>query len=170
MFQSSPNLSARCSACAVKLRVTTRWFQSSPNREVGCSLIFPRIMKVGCFNPHPTSGLAQVAVSTILVCFNPRPTSRLGAGGGSHNPAVFQSSPNLSAGCSVLSHPCLVCRCFNPHPAERLGASAEGVVTIGDPVSILIQPRGWVQHQFERGVASYTPVSFQSSSNLFGWA
>ena len=82
---------------------------------------------------------------------------------------LFQSSPNLSAGCSHSMVAGICTGSFNPHPAERLGVSAEGVVTIGDlvtvsiltqplrlgedrqisrlvVVSILTQPIGWMQH------------------------
>ena len=142
------------------------------------------------FNPHPADRLGAAegytGQSPESGCFNSHPTSRQGAGGGGHSPALFQFSPNLSAGCSPassggwgstivksfqsspnLSAGCSVwirarsiltqplgwvqrsrwLSCFNPHPTSRLGASAEGVVTIGDlvTVSILTQPLGWVQ-------------------------
>ena len=64
-FQSSPNREAGCSldysanSCCK--------FQSSPNLLVRCSLIFPRIMKVGFFNSHPTSGLGAMSPSFQLL-------------------------------------------------------------------------------------------------------
>ena len=75
--------------------------------------------------------------------FNPRATSRLGAGGGIHNPDLFQSSPNLSAGrrwryslfsVSILAQPL------------RLGAAGRIVVFgRGQGFQSSTQPLGWVQ-------------------------
>ena len=101
--------------------------------------------------------------------FNPRPTSRLGAGGGRSSASLFQSSPNLSVGCSrgsgivvsILTQPLgWVQRgssigSFQSSPNLSAGCSrGSGIV-----VSILTQPIGWVK----RAVA---PPSFQSSPNL----
>src|SRR5258708_22504989 len=60
---------------------------------------------------------------------------------------IFQSSPNLAAGCHKLGIPaCLsVLHSVNPHPTLRLGAT-EQIDQILDwyLVSILTQPCGWV--------------------------
>ena len=155
-----------------------------------------------CFNSHSTS---SAGCNSVRSSFNPRPAYWLGAGGGIHNPDLFQSSPNLSAGrrwryilfsVSILAQPLrlgaagrivvfgrgqgfqsstqplgwvqvaviLPLLCFNPHPTSRLGAvphrwqfqsspnlsagcSATSVAEslVLAPVSILIQPIGWVQ-------------------------
>ena len=54
---------------------------------------------------------------------------------------LFQSTPNLSAGCSIISRALLgrAHAYFNPHPAEMLGA------TRSYEVSILTQHFSWAQ-------------------------
>ena len=129
-------------------------FQSSPNLSVECSLHVGHIQ-------------VQVVDVSILAqplgrCFNPHLTSRLGAGGGYHTPNVFQSSPNLLAGCSggsgivvsILAQPL---GWVQRYTGGRIaGAPA--------PVSILTQPFGWAQP-----VVTWflVPPKFQSSSNLW---
>ena len=137
------------------------------------------------FNPHPTSRLGAAWVSSDM--FQSSPISWLGAGGGIHNPGVFQSSPNRSAGCSLpgvcwvmplfQSSPNLLAGCnqradphtvihrsFNPHPTSWLGvASRTGRYWVCYPVSILTQPLGWVQRPHPSNCCWLT---FQSSPNL----
>ena len=78
-------------------------------------------------------GHAVVSILTQpLLCFNSHLTYRLGAAGAGYTGQspevrVFQSSPNLSAGCSTI-------RRWRWAYALRIGR-----------VSILIQPLGWVQ-------------------------
>ena len=81
-------------------------FQSSPNLLAGCNQrADPHTVIHRSFNPHLTSRLgagcrsAGVCRSGTRLCFNPHRISRLGAAS-SGRALLFQSSPNLSAGCS----------------------------------------------------------------------
>ena len=163
-------------------------FQSSPNLLAGRSIIRVLLMRahVG-FNPHPTYRLGAATGTVAMMqskfqsspnlsggCSEPhmswhyRPvvsilTQPLGwvqAGGkpSCDNPLTFQSSLNLSDGCSPGST--MAARWlgrFNPHPTSWLGvASRTGYFGVCYPVSILTQPLGWVQLR-------YTPASNSSS-------
>ena len=99
-------------------------------------------MKVGCFNPHLTSRLDAVRSDAD---FNPHPTSRLGA----TQPGRFQSSPNLSAGCSLIAAGrCSPCSGFNSHSTSCLGTT-------------------WVRGKFPAHPGIGHPLmTFQSSPNL----
>ena len=82
--------------------------------------------------------------------FNPHPTSRLGAAGSPSGPLGpsqrFQSSPNLSAGCSRFSK-------RTPRTLTE--------------VSILTQPLGWVQHPDDVSWVFVFPVSILTQP--LGW-
>ena len=126
-----------------------------------------------CFNSHSTS---SAGCNSVRSSFNPRPAYWLGAGGGIHNPDLFQSSPNLSAGCrwryslfsvSILAQPL------------RLGAAGRIVVFgRGQGFQSSTQPLGWVQvavilpllcfnpHPTSRLGAVPHRWQFQSSPNL----
>ena len=93
-----------------------------------------------CFNSHSTS---SAGCNSVRSSFNPRPAYWLGAGGGSYNPGVFQSSPNLSVGCrwrySLFSVSIL---------AQPLWLGAAGRIVVfgrGQGFQSSTQPLGWVQ-------------------------
>ena len=146
-FQSSPNREAGCSldysanSCCK--------FQSSPNLLVRCSLIFPRIMKVGFFNSHPTSGLGAMSPSFQLLLVDVSIlTQLLGWVQCCLSYPSFKSHPNLQAGCSACTVRLLPAfSCFNPHPTCWMGAAPGGTEWGGMLllVSIFTQPIGWVQ-------------------------
>ena len=158
-------------------------FQSSLNLLAGCSWHLVIGLDQGCcsFNPHPTSRLGAgggdhslslfQSSSNLLgwrqACrrFNPHPTSRSSAAlhrwRNRWRSVLFQSSPNLSVGCSTT-----------PVALAFFGA-----------VSILAQPLGWVQPNgtvhhsslrfnphptFRPGAAlGFSLILFQSSPNLW---
>ena len=75
-----------------------------------------------CFNSHSTS---SAGCNSVRSSFNPHKTYRLGAGGGSYNPGVFQSSPNLFGWMQMAVAIALLC--FNSHPTSRPGADGGAV-------------------------------------------
>ena len=171
----------------------------------------------GCFNPRPTSWLGaagweyRVTVSILTqpigwvqrhtgggiagACpgFNPHPTSRPGAAL-SFSLIRFQSSPNLSVGCSerwcavrgALEHVSILTQslvwvqspdspveqsltfyCFNPHPTSQLGAVDVEDLLVSDIPVFQSSPNrevGWSLHCQVQPVARID--SFQSSPNL----
>ena len=171
VFQSSPNLSAGCS---VVRTCRSPSFQSSPNLLVGCSAI-----TCVSFNPRPTSRLGAVphrwrncwrrlpaSVSILtqplgwvhrytggsIAGFNPHPTLGWVQRAVAHSP--FQSSPNLSVGCSrgsgivvsILTQPLGRVQRAVPHsPFQSLPNLYSLDSAAGYAVSILTQPLGWVQ-------------------------
>ena len=173
-FQSSPNLSVECSLITAGGVFTPFWFQSSSNLLVGRSLSVSPVLPLFQSSLNLLAGCRWRRSYPLCVSILTQPLGWVQC----HNLCQFQSSPNLSAGCSATPVAGSLGRLFLFQSSPNLSAGCSAV-----SVSILTQPLVWVQRytggRIARACSGFNPRPtyrlgavgvpaslFQSSPNL----